>query len=337
MPFVSIKKYLDVASSVDYRPTLDLLAEIATEHGIAFNPAQHELFRCDVASILGRLNGPVDKEQFTTAVGAIGQALRRHNQAVGTLIGHQSAELQNMVIMLTQSIRSLGSASDASTRNLEEIAVQIRRASTLEDVSQLRKRLSECLERLKNETARQKDENQRKLQALNANLSESQHRLAQYCIAADVDQITGFAGRRTAEGEVHKALASNDSWYLLVAALESLPTINAIFGYDTGDEILAEFAAGLAANLRRPAAIYRWRGPAIVGLLHRPGPIGVVRTEVGRAVAASPTSAPLANPSGPGYAQSTAASLLLPVVPPAATLFAKIDEFVATRVHETKR
>jgi GGDEF domain-containing protein len=336
MSLISIKKYLDLAGSGDYRPTIDLVAEIATQHPIAFSPAQREQFRSDVTSILDRLSDPLDKEQFVTAVTAVSQALQSHNQSVASRIADQSVELQNMVVMLTQAIRSLGSASDISARNLEEIAVQLKQTATLEDVSRLRMRLSECLARLASETTRQKADTQRNLQSLNVKLAETQQRLAQHGMAADVDPVTGFAARRTAETAIHDVLASQESCYLVIAVLENMPAINGLFGYDIGDTILREFAAGLAAHLRSPAAIYRWRGPTIVGLLHWSEPIPIVRVEVGRAVAAAPNSKFIATQNRNAIVKATAASLILPVTPPAAELFSQIDEFVAARVPEAK-
>ncbi|HTV65801.1 MAG TPA: GGDEF domain-containing protein [Bryocella sp.] len=334
MSLISIKKYLDLASSGDYRPTLDLLAETVTQDPIALSPAQCEQFRSEVAAILEHLAVPIERDQFTIAVGAISQAVRGHNQSVSTLIGNQSVELQNMVIMLTQAIRSLGSASDASVRNLEEIALQLKRTSALEDVSQLRMRLSECLGKLRDETARHKDYSQRSLQALNVKLAESQHHLAQHGIAADVDGVTGFAGRSTAEKLIHEALASKESCYVLVAVLRGMQAVNSLFGYDVGDEMLYEFAAGLAANFPRHDMTCRWSGPAFVVLLHRSGPLQVVRIDAGHAIASAPTSKIISNQGRNALASFTTATLVVPVTAPAANIFSEIDGFVATRVHE---
>jgi GGDEF domain-containing protein len=334
MPLISIRKYLDLANSGDYRPTLDLLAETVTQHPIAFNAAQSEHFRSDVAAILGQLTVPVDVEQFTAAVSAINQALKSHNQSVATLIGNQSGELQNMVIMLTQAIRSLGAASDVSARNLEEIAVQLKHASTLEDVAQLRKRLSECLEKLRTETARQKDDHHRNLQALHVKLAESQRHLAKQGIAADVDPVTGFAGRRTAERSIQETLDARKTGFLLITVLKGIQAINSLFGYDVGDEMMSAFSTALAAQFPSPPAICRWSGPTIVVLLHRPGPIQVLRMELGHAVAAAPTSKVIARRGRNALASFTTETLVIPVTSPAGGLFSQIDEFVATRVHE---
>jgi GGDEF domain-containing protein len=336
MPLISIKHYLEHAPSSDYRPTLDLLAATVSQHPIAFNPTQRERFRGDVTAILHRLNIPVSAEQFIVAVGAISEALMHHNESIATLIGSQSSELQNMIVMLTQSIRFLGSASDESTRNLEEIAGQLKQASTLEDVSLLRVRLGQCLGKLKEEAARQNHSCNQKLQALSEKLAESQRRLVEDGVMADIDPITGFAGRRSAEAAIQEAIASNSSYYVAVAVLEGMRSINCIFGYKMGDDILCEFAARLAAHFPAPDAMFRWNGPTIVSLLRRPEPIQVIRIDVGRAIADAPTSRIIANRSRNAFVNSTVASLIIPVAAPADKLFAQIDEFVATRVQEKK-
>ena len=47
---------------------------------------------------------------------AISQALERHHRSVSNLVQRQGSELQNMISMLAQTIRSLGSASEVHSR-----------------------------------------------------------------------------------------------------------------------------------------------------------------------------------------------------------------------------
>ena len=91
---------------------------------------------------------------------AISQALERHHRSVSNLVQRQGSELQNMISMLAQTIRSLGSASEVSARNLDSIAGQLKQYSALEDIYQLRLRLGECLKNVRDEATRQRTESE---------------------------------------------------------------------------------------------------------------------------------------------------------------------------------
>jgi len=286
MALISIKRYLDLPSSDAYQRMLELLAETITEHPVDIDHVECERFKSEVAKIQERFRTEPAREQFSQAVGAVSQVLERHNRSVSNLVRSQGSELQNMVSMLTHTIKSMGSASETSARNLETIAVQLKSASAVEDIYQLRLQLAECLRSIRDEAARQRAESQNNLQVMEQQLTASQQRLANHGIEIDVDRVTGFAGRSAAEVAIHEAIEAGDSAYIAVTVLAKMESINARFGYAVGDEVLCEFAARVAGRLCSRAAFYRWSGPTIIGILQRSEPIHIIRAEVSRVVEA---------------------------------------------------
>ena len=331
MPLISIKRYLDLSSGDAYKRMLELLVEIVTEHAIDIDRSECERFKSEVSKIQERFGSDSTAEEFSLAVGAVGQAIERHNRSVTNLVRRQGGELQNMVSMLTQTIKSLGSASDISARNLETIAVQLKRASALEDIFQLRLRLSECLKNVRDEASRQRNDTQGTLQVLKQELASSQQRLSHHGIETDVDRVTGFAGRSAAEVAIHEALESPESRYIAVAVLGKMQALNSRFGYAVGDEVLCEFAARVAGRLCSRASFFRWSGPAIVGILLRSEPLHVIRAEVTRVVEA-PISKSITSGEQNAFITTSATSLVLPMEAPVNELVARIDSFVAAQI-----
>ncbi len=334
MAVISIKRYLDLPSNGAYQRMLEALVEMVTEHPIDIDHGECERYKSEVAQIQERFGAESTGEQFALAVHAISQALERHNRSVGNLFHRQGSELQNMVSMLAQTIKALGSASEISAKNLENIAVQLKRTSALEDIYHLRVRLTECLKNVRDEAARQRSESQSTLQVMKHELAASQQRLSHHGIETDIDRVTGFAGRSAAEIAIHEAINAGDAGdprYIVVAVVGRMESINGRFGYAVGDEVLCEFAARLAGRLCSRAAFYRWSGPTILGILHRSQPLNAVRAEVGKVVDA-PISKSLVTSGQNAFITTSAVSMVLPAAPPAAEIITSIDSFVAAQI-----
>jgi GGDEF domain-containing protein len=331
MAVISIKRYLDLSSADAYRRMLEVLVETVTENPVDIDHNECQRFKNDIAKIQERFAEGDGGEQFSLAVRAITQAIERHNRSIANLVRLQGSELQNMVGMLTQTVKALGSAGDNSSKNLETIAGQLKRVSALEDIYQLRVRLSECLKNMREEATRQRTESQGMLQGLRHELGSTQQRLSHHGIETDIDRVTGFAGRSAAEVAIHEAANSADPRYIAVAVLGKMETINARFGYAVGDEVLCEFAARVAGRLCSRAQFFRWNGPAVIGILQRSEPVHIIRAEVNKVVEA-PISKSLVSGAQNAFITTTATSMVLPVAPPAGDIIARIDSFVAAQI-----
>lgn len=331
MALISIKRYLDLTAGDAYKRMLELLVEVLTEYPVQLDAAECERFKSEVSKIHQEFSSDSTDEQFSVAIEAVGQAMQRHNRSVTSLVRRQGGELQNMISMLTQTINALGSASEVSAKSLENIAVQLKRASALEDIYQLRLRLSDCLKNVRDEAKRQRSDSGGRLQTLKQELASTQQRLSHHGIELDIDRVTGFAGRSAAEVAIHEAAESGESLYIAVAVLGKMQAINARFGYTVGDEVLCEFAARVAGRLCSRASFFRWSGPTLLGILERTEPLHIIRAEVGR-VAEAPISKAIVSGEQNAFITTSAATLVLPAAPPASDLIARIDSFVAAQI-----
>jgi GGDEF domain-containing protein len=331
MALISIKRFLDLSPGDACQSMLNLLVETLSEHPINIDHAECQRFKAELDQIRERFSTDASHGQFSETVEAINQGLERHHRLVLDLFRQQGSELQNMIAMLAQTVKSLGSASETSARNLEVIAVQLKQASALEDICHLRLRLGECLKNVRNEAARQRNESQSSVQVLKEELAASQQRLSNHGIQTEIDRVTGFAGRSAAEVAIHEAAQAPESRYILVAVLGKLHAINARFGYAVGDEVLCEFAARIVGRLCSRAAFYRWSGPTILGILQRSEPLHIIRAEASRVVEA-PISKTLMNGQQNAFITTSASSLIIAVDPPASELISRIDTFVHRQV-----
>ncbi len=331
MALISLKRYLDDASGEGCQRMLALLVEAVTQHPVDVDHAEYQRFTAEVARILQQLPAEPTGKQLLAAAEAIKELAAVHSHSVTGFVHRQGSELQNMISMLTETLKSLGSASEASAKNLETIELQLKRASALEDIHMVRMRLGECLKNVRAEAARQRNETLVSIETLKREVASTQKRMSYHGIEADIDRVTGFAGRSAAEVAIHEAVNASDICYVMIAVLSKMQAINSRFGYAVGDEVLCEFAARTAGRLCSNAAFFRWNGPTLIGILQRSEPLHVVKSEVGR-VAEATISKSLVTGQQNAFITTSAVWLVIPVAPPASDIISQIDSFVAAQM-----
>jgi hypothetical protein len=121
MAMISIKRFLDYPASQKYQRVVALLADTVARTPVDVDPTECERFQEEIAGIQAQFPADASLEQLHAAAAAIGVAVERHNRAVGGVIRGQGSELQTMIGMLTYTLRPLGSASEASAKNLSRL------------------------------------------------------------------------------------------------------------------------------------------------------------------------------------------------------------------------
>jgi len=250
------------------------------------------------------------------STGALLKAYEEYNHQVKAFVAMQAGELQNMVSLLTKAVTSVGQASDKSVNRLQIIERQLHKATMGEDYRDLKLRLQECLSNLQQEIEHQKvtAAEVAAMQPPPSAFSRSDAALDGDIPAAllplappgdtGVDKVTGLPSRPIAEALLTACREQNRCAYAAVFVLERFALINARYGYAIGDELLAYLAEEMAHVFSRAEGMFRWCGPAVVGVMERKEPAADVRNEISRII----TSRKLSK-----TAQSHGRTVLLPV------------------------
>ena len=130
----------------------------------------HERFRKDIDKCLAILSPETPVSELLVVVGGALRAMEDYNQRTSTFVRRQNAVLQKMVSMLTETIITIGSGSELSVSKLQSIEKSIESTQAVEDIQILKLRLSECLEAVRDESVRQKNDGQVALNALKQEL-----------------------------------------------------------------------------------------------------------------------------------------------------------------------
>lgn len=288
---VSLKKYLD-DDSQDLPKLWETLLRFAhlllqgiQLHAIDVDPVEHCRFRMDVKRLSEQLGDKPDPRDTLVIAGGVVRAMENHNRRAGVYIKQQGIEYNRIVGMLTETVATLSTGSEATVSRLHSLQKQLEHAAKVDDLRAVRSQLSQCLDGLQQEKARQRDDAAKVVADLRSSLQASARHMQLVVRDSDVDRCTGLPGRASAERLLDEAFQSGRHYYVALFVVDRVNVINSRFGYAVGDEMLLCFAQHLAQKLSASDHCFRWNGPAFLAIFERNERAPAVRLELQRGVA----------------------------------------------------
>ena len=207
---VSLRKYISRPQPAP-RPAPDqerpflrvisLLLEALSIHAVDYRPDQKAQFQNAVRELAGKLEDAKSEAQALVYAGEVIDVLRRYNRDVETVVAAKARELQSMVAMLTDTVVQLCGTTAVSVHNLVELERDLKNADEIEDIHQLKVRLSTHLSTMRREMEGQ----QRRFEQLKT-IAQAQSQPAQQAGVTESDPATGLPGPEAAEAAIEAAL-----------------------------------------------------------------------------------------------------------------------------------
>ena len=333
MSLLTLRRFLD-GSSLDpaFVKMISVLLQAMSGRPVQTgDESDRENFQRQFQAIQEQMEAASTADDMLVACGAARQALDDYNHRASRFIRQQAAELQNMISMLTGTVIDLSSGSDQAIARLRGNEQQLERAADIEDVQLLRSKLGDCLKLVREEAERQKMESQKEIERLKRGVAEASSRVDAARENVDIDEITTLPGPAAAERAFAEALATPGRKYIVTMVVSRVQAINARFGYAAGNEVINAWRDHVQRHLSGRDRLFRWRGPALVGLLERRDAIDAVRSEVGR-FASKPLEWTLETANRSVLIPISAGWSVVGLLPPAAGVAKHIETFVATQV-----
>jgi GGDEF domain-containing protein len=331
---ISLKSYLyreERETENVYLHIIDLMFQALAVHAVPGEPSDYERFRAGLDRFATILNSNAKPAELLATAGDLVRTLEEYDRSTTAFVRRQNSELHKMVSMLTQTIIKVGASSETSAAKLREIERALEQASMFKDVQLLQTRLSECLETVRQESARQKTESQNAMAALEQELQRSREVASSATESQQRDPVTGLLSRNEAAKAIQAAAASPQGKFVVVAVVSRVLSVNARFGYAVGDHVLSTCAQHYRAGLAASDQLYRWHGPAFLGILSRRARIDQVRGEIRRFASAKLEDAVnLGNRVVliPVFSNWS----VMPVTPPPEAILKKVEAFTAAQV-----
>ena len=312
------------------RLVIETLLHAVEAHSIVADASDHEKFRADMAKLRATLADP-SSPSLLAAAGTAKRVIQEYNQQASRSVRAQIVELHKVLNSLTGAVAAIAGGDERTLTHLRDLERQIVKATTVDQIRSLRTRLTECLETLQSETARQHQRHEEALAQLRHEVESAWRPSATPAASPSKgDSFSGLPLRTKAESALEEATRLGGHGFVIAFVIDRVQLINARFGYAVGDQILVLFREHLATNLQAGDQLFRWTGPVFLALLDRPNLPDGVRSEVKRITSAKlETTVQIGTRSVLLPVASTAAVFSLFEIDSTASLIEQIDAFVA--------
>jgi GGDEF domain-containing protein len=233
-----------------------LLLQAIGLHAVEGEQQEYQSFRTTINQLLTKANEKAPLEEALLAVSAATKAMHDYGDRTSRYIHAQHLELQALSRMLTEAITDLAPTA-AHSRELHEIDWSISKASSLEDIKDLKKRIADCLETIRTEIT--EDQGNAK-HASNAAVPELRREDELHGPADTIQQLpsTELPVRSEGEAAIRKNRQNGSRSFAGVFVVDRLRYVNSRFGNDIGNRIIALFQQRLASELSPEDRLFRW-------------------------------------------------------------------------------
>jgi GGDEF domain-containing protein len=328
---ITLKQFLSAGQEADHTPmhVVRLLVQGIGQHAATGDSEESTSFREKMKEASDTLIDTINPSDLLVRSGWVLNELEQHTRRGEKVHRLQNAELQNMVKMMAAALSTVSATSKVNISKLSEIAKNVGVASELNDVRLIKSKLSECLIDIQEEAKRQQTEIAETIQQLREGLDRAPDEPGRAGHAKTADSVTGLALRPDAEAAIAEAARSHGISFVAVMVLERLQILNARFGREAGDEILATYSQMVKKSLTSQDQLFRWGGPALVAVLARQKSLPLVRSEFTH-IMETKLEHNIQTPSRSVLIPVSAKWCLYPMMAAPRLLIQKIDEFAAT-------
>jgi hypothetical protein len=283
---ISIRKYLyEGAANGSPRPAEAQSSALAAKvlGGLITSVADHVLsgealtdLQREARSLAKRLEIDPSPAVVTAAVAEADDILLRSQTQLEASCRVETAELQKMIAMLSQTLQALSAGSSSSVRRLQRIEQDLESTSAAGDIAAIRGRLAVCLDYVRKEAEKEKAEAER-IGVLEQRFRDAQEQMAIL--------RSGVQGRRDAEEFLH---AHHEvGVYLGIFCLEHFAGIHQRYGPAAAEEVASAFIQRRLVTIPSFERVFRWDASTLLVAVVSPAATDAVRAEV-RGVVSEP-------------------------------------------------
>jgi GGDEF domain-containing protein len=250
-PFQRFNRSAEAAET--YLRTSRLLLQAIGLHAVEGEPHEYQSFRATVEALQSKLSEKSPPSEGLLAVGAAAEAMHSYNLRTTRYSRAQNLSWKALARMLIGVIGDLAPTATYSAE-LREINWQIGKASSAEDVRDLKKRISERLKAIRNE-----------ISAAQTPPSPS----------IPIPLTPPSSGepfvRCEAEAAIHASRKNEYPSFAVIFVIDRLRHINSRFGEAVGDRLVALFLQRVTGALLSDDRLFQWGEASFVALLARRG------------------------------------------------------------------
>jgi len=273
---ISIRKHIErLAGDDDLRNAfLEMVGSLFSttrDRMLVTDPTEHAWFCTNLEALEKRLVADPKPKNIGVVSALLNKTLADHWTRLAHQAGHREEELKRIINLLAEGAGRLDTTNNEFYKELRTTVQTFQNLSQLEDLTYMRKKLSEQVTELQETVQKRERAASEAILRLQSELGQAQHQVAQLVRAESEDRVTRLPARAEALKLIGDRIESRQPFTVAVAVIERLDVINLRHGADCGDDVLREFAKKLRDQLPQSAAVCRWGGPAFVAMLEHIG------------------------------------------------------------------
>jgi GGDEF domain-containing protein len=278
-PFKRFRHREDAAET--YLRTSRLLLQAIGLHAVEGEPNEYQSFRATIEGLQLRLSEKTPLPEGLMAVGAAAEAMHDYGLRTTRFTRVQNLAWRALARMLVAGIGDLAPTA-AHAVELRDINWKIGKASTLEEIRNLRKLIAECLETIRKEAAGAKANTATAVVEPPPSPETTTGNASAANSTFQSDLSPGLLVRCDAEAAIRESRQNGGRSFAVIFVIDRLRHINSRFGQPVGDRIVALFLERLAGVLSTEDRLFTWGECSFAALLERRGSEDDVRRQVER-------------------------------------------------------
>jgi diguanylate cyclase (GGDEF)-like protein len=269
---ISVKRSLDEVDRFErlFRTTLDsllALIESVDQHTLLIHPELEREFHERFSATHRQVKASPDEKVLAESRRTLDRDIEEHARRSGAIFHAKTEEVRQILLVLAQATDTIQARSGSYGDRFRKIAGRLETVARLDDLDQIRRRLSEHVTELNHSVESLHQDSREMVARMRSEMDSIRTRLDHAEKLAESDALTGLLNRRGMEHRLETAIASGKPFSIILFDLNRFKAINDRHGHLCGDEVLKNFGRRLEAQFRPSDAVSRWGGDEFLALI----------------------------------------------------------------------
>jgi diguanylate cyclase (GGDEF)-like protein len=269
---ISIRKHLERLAGEDkvrgaYRRMIEAILNTTRENLLVADAEEHSWFSSSLESFMMKLREDPSITNVEVVSALVTRTLADHYGKLARQTESRETELKRIINLLTETAARLDRENRQFYLDLRHAVQTFQTISQIEDITYLRKKLSEQVTHLQESAGRQEAASGGLVAQLQAELEAARKEIEVLSQSVTEDALTQLPTRRVGEKTIRELVEGDVPFSVAMAIIERLDLINLRHGPLVGDSVLRRFSTTLRNELPPRAFLCRWGGPAFVALV----------------------------------------------------------------------